>query len=109
MKKEVIVTTPARKAIPSKKKTVLKVLCDFCSKPTADHYGNQRSCSICSRDLCPKHTKWDPDDPSDYPDKFCSICLRIYIPARSEMRERHWKEEDELDAEFKTLSLKEKV
>lgn len=107
MKKTKIITIPARKASPARKKKVSQRVCDFCSATIPDHgsYGWYPSCSICKRDCCRKHNQPDPDEPSDYPDWFCNICMPLILPARRAMKERHWKEEEEIENKIKEQSL----
>lgn len=110
MKKEVIVKVPAKKAVaakPARTKKVKKTVCDFCGADVPSHgsYGWYPSCSICGRDCCRKHNTFDPDEPGDYGSWFCQICLPLILPARREMQDRHWKEEEELEARIKKESL----
>lgn len=92
---------------PVKIKKVTKILCDFCGATVPDHgsYGWFPNCSICGRDTCRKHNKPDPDEVGDYPEWFCQICMPLILPARREMENRHYKEEEELEARIKEESL----
>jgi len=107
MKKTTTKTIPAVKARPAKKKKVVQVVCDFCDTVLPDHgsYGWYPSCSICGRDTCRKHNSFDPDEIGDYGDWFCDICMPLIIPARREMKERHWEEEGQLEKMIKEKSL----
>lgn len=96
--------------VPSKTKEVVKVTCDVdgCGDTAAFLYGgvNYAKCEICKRDLCKRHLVYDPDEPGDYPSKWCSICYGLYYQKRREMQDRHWKEEDALIEKVKKESLK---
>jgi hypothetical protein len=110
MKKIETVKIPAKKAVaakPATTKQVEKTVCDFCGASVPDHgsYGWYPRCACCGRDTCRKHNTFDPDEPGDYGDWFCQICLPLLLPARREMQERHWNEEEELVKKIKEISL----
>jgi hypothetical protein len=107
MKKEIEVTTPARKARKSKK---MVAYCDFCEKEA------RYICSSCSRDLCRytldqkvSHSHYDPDDSGDYPDRYCPICYEFkYKKFRGDYMsiiEEQDRKEEALNEAVKTLSL----
>jgi len=121
MKKEVEVKVPAK--IIKREATVKKVTrytCDICGK-TVDksqdnRYGSGMSnCSVCGRDICRTskgsggypYTCWDdhPDDHGDYPSKMCITCIPLWYKLYTPMQERHWKEEEEMEARIKKESL----
>lgn len=54
-------------------------VCDICNEANARH-----SCKMCRRDLCEIHVVFDPRDPSDYPDKYCSRCWAAGEPFREQ-------------------------
>lgn len=111
MKKEVTVKVAAVKARPASSKKVTKIYCDFCSATLPDHgsYGWYPKCSLCKRDTCRKHNNPDPNEPGDYPDWFCDICLKLFMPERAIMQEKHWKEEEALERKIAKLSLQTKL
>ena len=98
---------PAKKAVPATTKQVTKVVCDFCGADLPSHgsYGLSPQCSICRRDCCRKDATPDPDETGDYPDWFCPICLPLIVPARRELNDRHWAEEEELEKRIRKESL----
>lgn len=111
MKKEVEIRVPAKRAHT---RTVKEFYCDIPSctnkalTKSSMYVGGERSpvqCSICKRDVCDRHRVYDPDEPGDYPDKFCTICATLYLPERNEMQERHWKEEEKLRSRIRKESL----
>jgi hypothetical protein len=109
MKKEVEVTLKAKPAVPARKKVKEVVYCDICSdeiQPYTYGYGKRGSeCTVCGRDMCRDCSKYDPDELGDYPDRYCTFCFSLFIPARAKMNERHWKEEEKLEAKIKKESL----
>ncbi len=69
MKKEIKKIIPA---VPEKEITETKIVCDVCGKTA------KGSCYLCGRDICSKHTIYDPRDYySDYPDRYCKICADL--------------------------------
>lgn len=108
MRVEKTVTVRAVKAKPKYTKTVAVKVCDFCGADLPDHgsYGWYPSCSVCKRDCCRKHNSPDPDTFDDHPDWYCDICLPLIIPAKREMKERHWDEKEELEKQIREESLK---
>ena len=111
MKETKTVKVRAVKAQPERTKEVTKTHCDFCRAVVPDHgsYGWYPSCSICGRDCCRKHNSPDPDEFGDYPDWYCRICLPLIIPAKREMKERHWAEEEEMEKRIRKESLESPI
>lgn len=98
--------------VPAKKETTRKVEKVYCDIPDCkdevkiENYGSGGGrCGICKRDICKRHKVYDPDEPGDYPDKWCTICYSLYYQRRREMNERHWAEEEKLEEEVKRESL----
>lgn len=103
----------------AKVKKVLTVSCDICNSKIDlskdNRYGSGMSqCCLCKRDICRtvKAGRYGDgtcyqmyDNGSDYWDKYCIICYPLYIPAMRALQERHWKEEEKLEAKIKKESL----
>jgi hypothetical protein len=64
--------------IPAKTTKKVVTYCDFCDNKSADHYGNERKCMVCGRDICRNHQTYDPDEPGDYGGYYCPVCIRLY-------------------------------
>lgn len=118
MKKTKIVeikAKPAKEAIPAKTKKVTETVCDFCQANLPDHgsFGWYPKCTLCGRDICRKHTKFDSPDSSDYPDNYCTICFDLrfvkYGDAWWKLQELHEKEEEEFLKLIKKESLNESL
>lgn len=107
MKTTTVKKIPA-KTIKETTQKIVTIVCDIkdCKElVTNHHYGYYGTCHICKRDICRRHTVYDPDETGDYPDNYCTDCARVFIPKRREMNERHWAEEKALEKEVKELSL----
>lgn len=100
MKKTLTKTIPAVKARPAKKVDKVVTVCDFDGKPSADHYGNERKCMGCGRDICRNHQTYDPDEIGDYGGQYCPICIKLYHEKYQkllyDMKEDHYREEENL-------------
>ena len=111
MKKTVTKKIPAVKARPAKTVEKEVTVCDFDGKPSADHYGNERRCMRCGRDICRKHQTYDPDEVSDYGSYYCPICIKLYNDKYQslyyELREKQYEEEENFWLELKKESLNE--
>ncbi len=122
MKKEVTTTQAARPAIPAKKVTHIKVLCDICGKgidkSEDNRYGSGNSeCHLCGRDICRRMTKsygsytcykLDPiDDWKDYRDKYCIKCFDLKFGEKYDAEYR--KVIDEKYSKLEALDEKVKV
>lgn len=109
MKKEITKTVPAVKARPAITRKETVTICDFCPKKSADHYGNERKCMCCGRDICRTHQTYDPNEMGDYGGQYCPICIKLlnekYQKLIEELSERHWQEEAALDELMKKESL----
>lgn len=122
-KQELEIEVPAKVIKqPATTKKVVRYSCDICGKNVDknqdNRYGSGMSvCTLCGRDICSTSKKgngypftcwnYDQDYSGDYPDKYCIICIPLYFPARREMNERHWQEEELLDMFIKKISLGE--
>ncbi len=96
------------KVIKATTRKVEKITCDVlgCGVTINEKgYGFRGKCDLCGRDICRGHTTYDPDEPGDYPENYCPTCVELWIPARREMKNRHWDEEEKLEAKVKKLSL----
>lgn len=97
------------KPVKATTRIVTKVYCDYpdCGNEIVyqRYGGGGGSCGICNRDVCSKHRTYDPDEPGDYPAKWCIICESLFLQPRREMNERHWKEEEALERKVKKESL----
>lgn len=69
MRQTVTETIPA---VPEKTEQVVRVTCDVCGKPS------RGVCDICGRDVCKEHWNYEPGASGDYPDRWCSVCLRLW-------------------------------
>jgi len=120
MKSTKIVKTPAKTVkVKATTKEVTTYTCDLCLK-SVDKSGDNRygsgmsSCYLCKRDICRRKVAPNSyemtcmvrvDNGSDYDDHYCKICAAIYLPAKRQMEERQWKEEEDLEAEMVKKSL----
>lgn len=120
MKETKVVKIPAKTIVKeATTKKVVRVTCDICGKSVDisldNRYGSGTSkCYLCGRDVC-RNTKSGRygdstcyimyDNNSDYWDRYCIICYPLLIPARDAMKERHWQEEEDLEAAIKKESL----
>lgn len=81
-----------------------EVICDICE--THRHY---QKCAICNRDLCKSCTIYDPRDNSDYPNRWCPVCLKLwnekYDAANSELESDYDDAAEALWDEWKAASL----
>jgi late competence protein required for DNA uptake (superfamily II DNA/RNA helicase) len=109
MKKEIIKNIPAVEARPATTETKTVVVCDFCTKKTADHYNNKRKCIRCDRDICYNHQYYDPEESGDYGGYYCPICMRLYNDKYQKLMyalgEKHYQEELKLLDQMKSESL----
>lgn len=107
MKKTKTVVTKD-KVIKGTTKEVTKTYCDFCDKLSADHYGNERRCMCCGRDICRTHQTYDPNETGDYGGQYCPICIKLYYNKYQDLywklQEKHDKEEEQMWAEMKKES-----
>lgn len=87
------------KVIPAGTKVVTEVVCDICGDKATT------KCWVCDRDICGIHTNYDPQDPGDYPPKWCPPCKELWEPVRDALNERHWKELEKEERRIKKLSL----
>lgn len=112
MKKEVTVRVAARKASTTKKQVVC---CDFCGATLKGYanYGHQEKCCVCKRDICRTHTKYDPNEPGDYPDNYCPVCYHLRYEVHDEtyrqLEAEHAAAIEDLDRVIKELSLETKI
>lgn len=82
------------KAVPEHTKEIEIYSCDFCGYETKhNNYGAIQNCSICKRHACKDCRKSDPEDWSDYPNKFCNICIDLRY-------KKYKKEIDDLEEKF---------
>lgn len=100
MKKEVTKTIPAVKARPASIKKSVVAYCDFCPKRSADHYGNERKCMACGRDICQTHQHYDPQETGDYGGHYCPSCIKLYYDKYQkliiDMSNLHYEQEEDL-------------
>lgn len=65
--------------VPAKTQSVEILVCDFCGY---EGQGQRavRTCVVCGRHACnsvKRCVKFDPTDPSDYPDAYCPVCYDL--------------------------------
>lgn len=113
MKKTITKIIPEVKARPEKKTRKVVLFCDFCPNKTADHYGNERTCMRCGRDICRDHQTYDPDEIGDYGGQYCPTCIKLfkekYRALWNELKDKHWDEEEKFWKVLKKESLDESI
>lgn len=108
MKKEVTIKVPPQKAYDRKE---TKVYCDICGvKVVYQNYGGGGgACCLCKRDVCVKHKEYDPHEPGDYPDKYCTYCYDLKFGKYQELADKilaeYDRKNDNLDKKIKEESL----
>lgn len=98
--KKTVTTKTKERVIPAKTTKKVVTYCDFCPNKSADHYGNERKCMGCGRDICRNHQTYDPDEVGDYGGHYCPVCIKLYNDKYQklmyDLKEKHYAEEEAL-------------
>lgn len=83
MRKKIKQVIPPR-TIKGKITTTEVIECDFCYIQKRDDT-KIYTCTLCKRDICYSHLRYDPEESGDYPDRYCDICYELkYILQRKD-------------------------
>lgn len=96
VKRESIKVEVPEKIIPAHTKEDIKetYFCDICLEQMVRY----RTCAYCKQEICDKCIVYDPDDNSDYPNKWCKDCEWVrqqLLPRKKELEAELDKLEDE--------------
>lgn len=99
MKKITEIQVPAKRIAP-KVKTIETIYCDLpgCEEKVISKAYNKAGgvCTMCERDMCYDHMVYDDYYSDDYPSKYCHICYKLYIPARTALLKKQDEEDTAL-------------
>lgn len=106
-----------KKIIPAKKEREIEeeqVFCDICGEKitkssVTNCISSRNKCCFCKREICLGHAVLDPEDNSDYPGYYCSLCASLRFVKYKEEIDNNYDEYDKKREELYAKILKESL